>query len=106
MLGLGVPLRGEQQLAAPELHLAHIGIVRILRHDTIERRQRQRILPGGVIGPSQLIEHLVVAGIVRVGLEQHGVQSDRLGTLGVKLRYFARHALNLAGLDVQVAEAT
>src|SRR5205823_7580985 len=73
-LGVRVALVGEQELAAPELHLVELRTLRIALHDPVERAERLGGLAGGLVGACQLIEHLVVARIVGVRLEQRRIE--------------------------------
>ena len=86
LLGLRVALGREQQLAAPELHLVELRALRIALHDAIERGERLLGLAGGLVGARQLVQHLVVARVVGVGLEQRRVELDGLGALQVDRR--------------------
>ena len=100
-----VLLGGEQQLAAAELHLVHLRRARITAHDVVERRQRLFGLARGLVGARQLVEHLVVARVVGITLEQAGVQLDGLGALRVDHRRLACHAIALTRFHVEVGEA-
>jgi hypothetical protein len=103
-LGIRVALVGKQQLAAPELHLIELRAVRVVLHDPIQCAERLPGLAGGLIGARQLIEHLVVARIVGVCLEQRRVELDRLAPLQVHRGDFLFQPLHLAGVEVEVAE--
>ncbi len=65
LFGLGIRLRREQQLAAPELHFVHLRAVGILLDDAIQRGERLLGLAGGLVGARELVQHLVVARVVR-----------------------------------------
>ena len=69
-LRLGVALGRKQQFTAPELHLGNLARARIVRDDAIECGECRIALPGGFIGPRELIQDLVVARVVRIGLQQ------------------------------------
>ena len=106
VLRLPIFPRGEQQLAAAELHFVHLRRPWITAQHFIERGQRLLGLARGFVGARELVEHLVVARIVGIALEQAGVQLDGFRALQVDGGRFARHALALARLHVEVAQAT
>ncbi len=105
LLCLGVALAGEQQLAAAELHLVDVRALRVAGYDAVQSGERLVGLPGGLVGARQLVEHLVVARIVGIGLQQRRVQADGLGPLHVDRGDLLLQALELAGIEVQVAQA-
>ena len=95
-LGLGIALGGKQQLAAPELHFGDVAGLWVAAYDLVERRQRLVALPGSLVGTRQLVEHLVVARIGGIGLQQRRIKLDRLRAGQVELRHLVRHALEFA----------
>ena len=105
MLGVGVALGGEQQLAAAELHFIELRALRVALHDAIEGSERGIRLAGGLVGARQLVEHLVVARIVGVGLEQRAVEADGFRALQIDGGHLLLEALHLAGIEVQVAQS-
>lgn len=105
-LGVRVTLGGEEHLAAPELDLVAVRCRGIALHDFVERGERLAGLSGGLVGARELVEHLVVARVVRVGLEQRRIERDRLGARKIDRRHLVLHALELAGFEIEVPEAT
>ena len=103
-LGFRVTPGREQQLTAPEVHLGNLAGGRIGLDDAIEGGEGQVVLARGFIGARQLVEHPVVTCVVGIGLEQRAVEPDGLDALHVELRHLARHALEFAGLQVQIAQ--
>ena len=104
LLRVTVAPGGKQHLAATELHLGDPAALRIARDDRVECRQRLRGLARGLVAARELVEHLVVALVVGIGLEQRRIQADRLGARDVDLRHLGAHALELAGFQAQVAQ--
>jgi hypothetical protein len=104
--GITIALGREQHFAAPELDLVEVWRRWIAPHDLIERGERLLGLPGRFIGARELVEDLVVARIIRVRLEQRGVERDRLGSGQIDRRHLILHALEFACFEVQVAETT
>ncbi len=105
VLRRSVLLRGEQDFAAAELNFVELRRLRILLHHAIERGERLLRLARRLVRARQLVEHLVVARIVRVGLQQRRIELDGFAALDVDGGDLGRHAIDLAGLEVQVAEA-
>ncbi len=84
VLRLGVLLRGEQQLAAAELHFIQLrGSADNARRWCRASRARLLGLARGFVSARELVEHLIVARVLRVGLQQRRIELDRLGALQV-----------------------
>ncbi|MBV6417675.1 MAG: hypothetical protein CMLOHMNK_02421 [Steroidobacteraceae bacterium] len=103
-LGIAVALRGKEHFAAPELDLVEVRGRGIAAHDFVERGERLLGLAGRFVGARELVEHLVVARVVRVGLEQGRIQRNRFRTGEIDRRDLVLHAFEFTGLEVQVAE--
>ena len=61
-------------------------------------------MPGRLVGARELIQHLIVARVVRVRLEQSRIQFDGFAALQVDRGDFLLHALELAGVEVEIPE--
>ncbi len=105
VLRVAVLLGREQQFAAAELHFVHLRCARIAADHIVQRGQRLVGLARGLVGARKLVEHLVVARVVGIALEQAGVELDGFGALRVDGAGFAGHAIALAGFHVQIAQA-
>ena len=73
--------------------------------NAIQRGERLLGLAGGLVGARELVQHLVVARVVRIGFEQRRVQLDGLAALQVDRGDLFLHALDFAGIEVEVAQA-
>ena len=73
----GIVAQREQQLAAAELRLVPVRRPGILLHQLVERLQRRLQVPAQLVRAGQLVEHAVVARIVRIGLQEGLVLPDR-----------------------------
>ena len=103
LLRLGVASGTEQDLAAAELRLVEARARGIGCNQGIEIPERLVRLAQGLPASRELVEHDVGARVIRLLLEQAGVDIDRLACLGLA------HARGLAAravprLDLQVAE--
>ncbi len=103
--GLAVVLRGKQQFAAPELHLVEQAGVGVAGDQLIERGERLIGLARRLVGTRHLVQHLVVARVVRIRLEQQRIQPDRLDTHEVDVRQILVQVVELIALLVQITQA-
>ena len=104
-LALPVRLLREQQLASPELHLVDVSAAWIARDQLIQRGQRLVGLGIEFVGPRQLVEHGIVALVLRVRREQRRIEMDGLGGPQPLVRdEFALDALGFGALQIQIAE--
>ena len=83
LFGIDVFLAGEEILATPELHLVEILRARVVLDDP--RHDGHRFLDAAqlFVGARHVVQHLVVAIVVRVFRQQFLVQLDRLLSVGV-----------------------
>ena len=71
----------------------------------IHGRERELGLGIELVRPRQLVEHCIVALVLRIGLEQRRVQADRVRGAQALVRHeFAFDALRFRTLEVQVAQ--
>jgi hypothetical protein len=97
--------RHEEHLAAAELGLRAVLARRVALDEFIQRRECLVVLLVGLVGAGQLVEHRIVALVVRIGREQLRVEQDRVGGVERRtLREVLLDAIDLAGLELQVAE--
>ena len=101
LLGVRIVLGGEQQLAAAELGLVAEAVERVVLDQPVERLQRRVQVAALLVGAGQLVEHAVVAGVVRVGLEEVVVAGDRRLVVG---RLAAGGALVVGQVHLEVAD--
>src|SRR5689334_9781298 len=103
MLGVVVALGREEQLAATELHFIELRRLGITLYDAVERRKRRVGLAGGLVGTRELVEHLIIAGVVRISLEERRVEVYRLGSLQIYRGDLLFEPLHLSGVEIQIA---
>ncbi len=74
--------QGKQEFAAPELRLVAIGGVGISRHQLIQHAQRLWQVATLLMRLGQLVQHTVIAGIVRVRAQQVLIPLDGVTIIG------------------------
>ena len=99
-----VVARGEEQLAAAEPRLVAVRAVGVLLHQAIERLQRRLELAVLLVGTRQLVQHAVVARVLRIGLQVFLVARDGGLVVGA-VRRGVGHALVVGAVHLEVAQA-
>src|SRR4029077_2945700 len=102
LFGFGVAAEREQQIAATKLGLVAVAASGVFCYQAVKGRERAPEIAGLVVGVRQLIEHAIVARIVRVTPQQVFVYPDRAAIL-TRDRAFGEPLPR--PLDLEIAEA-
>ena len=103
LFGRRVAAQGEQQFAAAELRFLAVGGVRIGGHELVERLERGLELAALLLSTGELVEHAIVARVLRVGAKELLVARDGRLVVG-RGGIGAGDAAGVGDVHLQVAE--